>query len=80
MQAGDWTRITNAALSSKMVEDFRVTVTENKVTLIPPSLTIIQGDRKTIECVIQDGAATLGPGEAFVYRWTTTGNFGTPTG
>jgi hypothetical protein len=76
LQMGDWARIGAAIDSAQVVEDFRVTVTQNIVTLIPPDTAVAQGSTKSIKAVIQDGAATLGGGESFEYRWSTSGTYG----
>ena len=76
LQAADWARITAAYATSNKVEDFRIKVTENKVSLLPPGAAVIQGKAKSIQAVIQDGSTTLGAGEAFEYRWSTTGTYG----
>ena len=76
LQAADWGRLTAAYATSNRVEDFRVQVTKNKVSLLPQSAAVIQGKAKSIKAVIQDGSTTLGAGEAFQYHWSTTGTYG----
>ncbi|MCA9795713.1 MAG: hypothetical protein KC910_28090, partial [Candidatus Eremiobacteraeota bacterium] len=67
-------RVLAAPTQAAMLEEWNVTSTRNKVTLVPAESTAIQGEEKTLTAVIQD--SNLAAGESYEFHWSTSGQFG----
>ncbi len=76
----NYASLVDAAARTSKVEDFPVTTTRNPVTLVPSETIAIQDEPEEFEVEVQNGQLLLEGGKAFLYRWSTSGQYATPSG